>query len=130
MHEKLDVAEMRMLRWMFGVPKLDKIKNERIRGMTEVGEISRKVHEKRLRWAGHVMRREEEVCGKKNDGFGSTGDEEVRQAKATMGGQNQGRHERERRTTRANAGPSCVEATRPLHRPHMKWDKMRKKKTS
>ena len=48
MHEnKLDAAEMRMFRC--GVTKLDKIRNERIRGMTKVGELSRKVQEKRLR---------------------------------------------------------------------------------
>ena len=37
--KKLDVAEMRMLRWMSGVTKLDRIRNERIRGTTKVGEI-------------------------------------------------------------------------------------------
>ena len=45
-HEKkLDVAEMRMLRWMSGVTKMDRIRNERIRGTTKVGEISKKVQE-------------------------------------------------------------------------------------
>ena len=34
--KKLDVAEMRMLRWMSGVTKLDRIRNERIRGTTKV----------------------------------------------------------------------------------------------
>ncbi len=47
--EKLDVAEMRMLRWMSGVTKLDSIGNERIRGTTKVGEISKKVQESRLK---------------------------------------------------------------------------------
>ena len=41
--KKLDVAEMRMLRWMGRVTKLDRIRNERIRGTTRVGEISKKV---------------------------------------------------------------------------------------
>ena len=41
--KKLDVAEMRMLRWMSGVTKLDRIRNEIIRGTTKVGEISKKV---------------------------------------------------------------------------------------
>ena len=50
---------MRMLRWMTGVTKLYKIRNERIRGTTKVGEIAKKVQERRLRWYGHVMRRED-----------------------------------------------------------------------
>ena len=41
--KKLDVAEMRMLRWMSGVTKLDGIRNERIRETTKVGEIAKKV---------------------------------------------------------------------------------------
>ena len=41
--KKLDVAEMRMLRWMSGVTKLDRIRIEGIRGTTKVGEISKKV---------------------------------------------------------------------------------------
>ena len=63
--KKLDVAEMRMLRWMSGVTKLDRIRNERIRGATKVGEISKKVQESRLKWYGHVLRREDEYVGKR-----------------------------------------------------------------
>ena len=62
---KLEVAEMRMLRWMCGVTKLDKIRNERIRGTTKVGEITKKVQERRLKWHGHVMRREEHYVGRR-----------------------------------------------------------------
>ena len=58
---KLDVVEMRMLRWMCGVTKMDKISNDRIRGITKVGVLSKKVQERRLKWFGHVMRREEYV---------------------------------------------------------------------
>ena len=46
-----------MLRWMSGVTKLDRIRNEIIRGTTKVGEISKKVQESRLTWYGHVLRR-------------------------------------------------------------------------
>ena len=63
--KKLDVAEMMMLRWMSGVTKLDRIRNERIRGTTKVGEISKKVQESRLKWYGHVLRREDEYVGKR-----------------------------------------------------------------
>ena len=52
---KLDVAEMRMLRWISGVTNLDRIRNERIRGTTKVGEISKKVRQSRLKWYGHVV---------------------------------------------------------------------------
>ena len=61
--KKLEVAEMRMLRWMCVVTKLDKIRNERIRGTTKVGEITKKVQERRLKLYGHVMRREEHYVG-------------------------------------------------------------------
>ena len=63
--KKLDVAEMRMLGWMSGVTKMDRIRNERIRGTTKVGEISKKVQESRLKWYGHVLRREDEYVGKR-----------------------------------------------------------------
>ena len=61
---KLDVAEMRMLRWMSGVTKLDRIRNERIIGTTKVGEISNKVQESRWKWHWHVLRLEDEYIGK------------------------------------------------------------------
>ena len=64
-HEKMEVAEMKMLRWMCGVASLDKIRNAKIRGTTKVGEISKKVQERRTRWYGHVMRRDEEYVGKR-----------------------------------------------------------------
>ena len=40
---KLDVAEMRMVRRMFGVTKLDNIRNERIRGKRTWGIIFVKI---------------------------------------------------------------------------------------
>ena len=58
---------MRMLRWMCGVAKLDKIRNKRIRGTTKVGEITKKVQERRLKWYGHVMRKEEHLRRKEGD---------------------------------------------------------------
>ena len=66
-HEKkMEVAEIKMLRWMCaGVTRLDEIRNEKIRGSTKVGEISKKVQECRMRWYGHVTRRDEEYVGKR-----------------------------------------------------------------
>ena len=56
---------MRTLRWMYGVTRLDKIRNERIRWTTKVGGIKKKVQERRLKWYGHVMRREENYVGRR-----------------------------------------------------------------
>ena len=44
---------------------IDSNLNERIRGTTKVGEISKKVQESRLKWYGHVLRREDEYVGKR-----------------------------------------------------------------
>ena len=58
--KKMDVAEMRMLRWMVGVTRRDRIRNEYIRGTVKVTEISKKIQESRLRWYGHLRKREGE----------------------------------------------------------------------
>ena len=54
-----------MVRWMSGVTKLDRIRNERIRGTKQVGEISKKVQESRLKWYEHALRRKDEYVGKR-----------------------------------------------------------------
>ena len=41
-----------------GCAKLAMIINERIRRTTKVGETAKKVQERRLKWYGHVMRRD------------------------------------------------------------------------
>ena len=51
---------MRVLRWMSGVTKLDRIRNERISGIAKVGEISKKVQETSLK-----LRREEARVSKR-----------------------------------------------------------------
>ena len=56
--KRMEVAEMKMLRWMCGVTREERISNTRIRGTVKVGEISKKTQEARLRWYGHVMRKD------------------------------------------------------------------------
>ena len=86
----------------------------------ESGRISRKVPEKRLMWFGLVMGREEDCVGKRAMSLEVQGTRKRGRPLAKMGGQNKGRHERERHMTRADAEPRCAEATRLIHRPHMK----------
>ena len=51
---------MEMLRWTSDHTLLDRIENAEIRRRTKVTELHAKVQEKRLRWYGHVLRRDEE----------------------------------------------------------------------
>ena len=57
---RIEVNEMRMLRWKCGVTRKYKVRNEHIRGTTKVVQASRKITERRLKWYGHVMRMEED----------------------------------------------------------------------
>ena len=55
----LDRAEMRMVQWICGVSLCDRITSEELRkrlGITNIGEILRRA---RLRWFGHVMRKDD-----------------------------------------------------------------------
>ena len=40
-----------------------------------MGEITKKVQERWLKWSGHVMRREEDCVGRRAMGLGSVGEE-------------------------------------------------------
>ncbi|KAK3562020.1 hypothetical protein QTP86_024802, partial [Hemibagrus guttatus] len=61
---ELEVAELKMLRFSLGVTRLDRIRNEYIRGTAHVGRLGDKVRETRLRWFGHVQRREKRGKGR------------------------------------------------------------------
>ncbi|MCJ8742949.1 hypothetical protein PDJAM_G00088090 [Pangasius djambal] len=62
---ELEVAELKMLRFSLGVMRLDRIRNEYIRGTAHVGRLGDKVREARLRWFGRVQRREREYIGRR-----------------------------------------------------------------
>ncbi|VDO19186.1 unnamed protein product [Heligmosomoides polygyrus] len=56
---RLSVLETKMLRWMAGVTRLDRTRNDAIRQKFGVAPIADKMREARLRWYGHVLRGEE-----------------------------------------------------------------------
>ncbi|XP_063590605.1 uncharacterized protein LOC134767524 [Penaeus indicus] len=61
---KLEVAEMRVMRYEVGVTRLAKIKNETTREILGIERYSEKIRESRLSWFGYVYRRDEEYVGK------------------------------------------------------------------
>ena len=63
--EEMEVAEMKMLRFAMGVTRKDKIKNKHIRSTVKIERLRMKMREGRLRWYGHVMRRDQEYVGRK-----------------------------------------------------------------
>ena len=56
---------MRMLRWILGLTLKDRKRNDDIRRIIGVACITDKVREARLRWYGHIQRREEDDCVKR-----------------------------------------------------------------
>ena len=50
------VAEMRIIRWIYGYTRMDKITNGVIRHLVKVAPIEDKMRETRLRWFGRVKR--------------------------------------------------------------------------
>ena len=61
---EMEVAELKMLRFSIGVTRMDKIRNEYIRG-THVGKFGEKTREARLRWYGHLRRKDDVYIGRR-----------------------------------------------------------------
>eukprot|EP00795_Rhopilema_esculentum_P005206 gene5206-343_t len=74
--KKMNGAEMRMLRWVCGVTRRDKIRNEMIRRTVKVAEISSKTQERRLNWSCDEKRGG--ICWRKNGGNGNSRTEKKR----------------------------------------------------
>ncbi|XP_051781188.1 uncharacterized protein LOC127527216, partial [Erpetoichthys calabaricus] len=62
---ELEVAELKMLRFALGVTRMDRIRNEYIRGSAQIGQLGDKVREARLHWFGHVQRRDAKYIGRR-----------------------------------------------------------------
>ena len=61
---KMEVAELKMVRWALGVTRKDKIRNKYVRGTAKIAKLGDKLQNARLRWYGHVKKREEGYMGK------------------------------------------------------------------
>ena len=65
-YAQMNVAEMKMLRWMCRKTRKDKIKNERFRKHLGVASIRDKIRKTRLRWFGHVQHKPTTALVKEN----------------------------------------------------------------
>lgn len=63
--QKIKIAEMRMLTWMYRHTRRDKIKNEDIGDKVGMASVMDKMREARLRWFGHMKRRSVDAPVKK-----------------------------------------------------------------
>ncbi|XP_070014626.1 uncharacterized protein [Nicotiana sylvestris] len=75
--QKMKAVEIRMLRWMCGHTRLDKIRNEDIREKVGVASMDDKMQEARHRWFGHVRRRRSDAPVRRDERLALAGAEEV-----------------------------------------------------
>ena len=97
------------------VTKVARMRNKRIRWTTKVGEISKRVQERRLKLYGHVMRREEEYVG-------GGGRRKGRPKRRWMDSVNVDLREKELSGEEMQR-PGCVETTCEIHLPHIEVGK-------
>ena len=62
---KMEVAKLKVVRWALVVTRKDKIRNKYVRGTAKIAKLGGKLRNARLRWYGHVKRREEDYVGKR-----------------------------------------------------------------
>ena len=62
--KQMERVEMEMLSFSLRGTRRNRLRNEEVRRRMKVEKLSDKLREARLRWFGHVMRREETYVGK------------------------------------------------------------------
>ena len=63
--KKLEVTEMKMCRWACGHTLRDHVRNENIKERLKVENIAERCRKARLRWVGHLKRRDQDYLGRK-----------------------------------------------------------------
>ena len=63
--KEINFAEMTKLRFAMGVTRKKKIRNEYIRVTVKAERLVKQMKEGRLRWYGHIMRRDQEYVGRR-----------------------------------------------------------------
>ena len=87
---KMEIAELKMVRWALGVTRKDKIRNEYVRGTAKIAKLGEKLRNVTLVWTCKKERRR--LRGEKDDGDGSARQKEKRKAKEKVDGFGERRH--------------------------------------
>jgi len=61
----LQQAQMRMVRWMSGIKLKDRFPSKKLTERLSIDDIALVLQQNRLRWYGHVLRREDDDWVKK-----------------------------------------------------------------
>ena len=91
--KKREVTDMKMCRWACSHTLRDHVRNENIKEGLKVASITERCRKARLRWFGHVRRRDQDYVGRKTL-------EKARKAEAEMDGLCKPRHESHRNDKR------------------------------
>ena len=62
---EMEVAELKMLQFSLGVTRMDNIRNEYIRGTAQLGKFEEETREARMRWYGHLRRKDDGYIGRR-----------------------------------------------------------------
>ena len=63
--KRQEAADVKVLRLLFGVTRMDKIINLYTRGTTQVERLGKKTRGSRLRWFGRVRRKDDGYIGRR-----------------------------------------------------------------
>ena len=89
---KLHTTEMRMLRWARGTTRLDHVRNVDIWNEAHMYPMAEFLREKRLRWFGHVQRRDKDDATRRILQMEVEGKKKSMQTKAEMARPSEGRY--------------------------------------
>ncbi len=103
---RMNKTEMRMLRWIKGVSLREHKRNEEIREAATVQPIATHLMQKRLRWYGHVIRRDESQY---SVGHGGRRCETERKTEIEIHGYHQERYQEEWTDGRQHSRPQGLE---------------------
>ena len=99
--KKLEVTEIKMCRWACGHTLRDHVRNENIKERLKVESIAERCMKARLRWFGHVKRRDQDYLGRQTLEMVPPGRrKKARKTEAEMDGLCQSRHESHRNDER------------------------------